>query len=40
MSEGGEGVGKVWDEVVGRSGDGYGVHMCHDVVVVGNEGVS
>ena len=40
MSEGGKGVGKVLDEVVGRGGGGYGVHVCHDVVVVGHEGVS
>ena len=40
LSDCGEGVGKVWDEVVGRGGDGYGVHVCHDVVVVGHEGVS
>ena len=38
--ESGEGVGKVWDEVVGRCGNGYGMHMCHDEVFVGHEGVS
>ena len=40
LGEGGEGVGEVLDEVMGRGGDGYGVHVCHDVVIVGQEGVS
>ena len=40
LSEGGECVGEVLDEVMERGGDGYGVHVCNDVVVVGQKGVS
>ena len=40
LSEGGEGVGEVLDEAMGRGGGGCGAHVCHDVVVVGQEGVS
>ena len=38
--EGGEGSREVWDEVVRRCGNGYGMHICHDVFFVGREGIS
>ena len=40
FGEGGEGSREVWDEVVRRCDNGYGVHICHDVFFVGREGVS
>ena len=38
--EGGEGSREVWDEVVRRCGNDYGVHICHDVFFLRCEGVS
>ena len=38
--EGGEGSGEVWDEAVRGRGNGYGVHVCHDVFFLSREGIS
>ena len=39
LSEGGECVGEVMDDVVGRGGDGYRCCLCNDVIIVTQEGV-
>ena len=39
LGEGGECVGEVMDDVMGVGGDGYGFHVCNDVVIVGQEDV-
>ena len=38
--EGGEGSGEVWEKVVRGCGDGYGVHIGHDVFFLSREGIS
>ena len=35
--EGGKGSGEVWEKVVRGCGDGYGVHIGHDVFFLGRE---